>query len=167
MLQKELRDSCYAFLKEGSAKLKLPIGIVSHIYNNLYKVVAINLQQGDLTTGATFPLSQTYCRDVFTSEKIIAITEIDGVPGLQRHPLYVSLPLEAYIGAPIHHNGIVWGTVNFSSPEHREPFSECEITLVKSYADAIGKHLDEIDALPKGALHRTHVASRAPFKTKK
>ena len=163
MLQKELRISCYELLDNGSKRLELPVGIVSHVYNNLYQVVAINLRQGDLIPGATFPVDQTYCRDVVEKDKTVAITEIDGVHGLQRHPLYVSMPLEAYIGAPIHHKGAVWGTINFSSPKCRNAFSKDEIKQVESYAQAIGKQLDEIDALPRGAEHRTHVASRAPF----
>lgn len=163
MLQKDLRVSCHSLLDKGSVQLGLPIGIVSHIYNNLYQVVAINIRQGDLIPGATFPLNQTYCRDVIETDKTFAMAEINGVIGLQRHPLYVNMPLEAYIGAPIHHHRGIWGTVNFSSPKCRPAFSKNEIKLVETYADAIGQRLDKIDALPKGSEHRTHVASRAPF----
>ncbi|MEN8662030.1 MAG: GAF domain-containing protein [Lentimonas sp.] len=163
-MQKKLRISWHSLLEEGSAKLGLPVGIVSHAYNNLYQVVAINLRLGELILGATFPLNQTYCRDVFETDKTVAINEIDGVSGLRLHPLYVSMPLEAYIGTPIHHKGVVWGTANFSSPKCRSTFSADEIKLIKGYAQAIERRLDEIDPEPAGSEHRTHVASRAPFR---
>ncbi len=149
MLPKHLIDSCHELVNQGVQQLKMPVGIVSHIYNELYEIVAINSELGALIHGAVFPLSNTYCRDVYRTDKTIAITEIDGEQGMQRHPLYVTLPVEAYISAPIHREGEVWGTVNFTSSELRKPFSKDELKLVEGYAETISKWLTEIDA-PKG-----------------
>ncbi|MGJ8653399.1 MAG: GAF domain-containing protein [Opitutaceae bacterium] len=163
MFHKELRVSCHQLLDEGVKRLDLPIGIVSHIYSGLYTIISINSEVTGFVAGAIFPLNNTYCRDVFESGQTKAITDIEGVPGMRLHPLYLNLPLEAYIGAPIFHNGSVWGTINFSSTQIHAPFTSGNIALVESYAHAIGAWLDEIDAIPAGADHCTHVASRSPF----
>ena len=123
----------------------MPVGIVSHIYNDVYQIVTINREMGMLINGAVFALSDTYCRDVYRADATIAITEINGQPGMVRHPLYVSLPIEAYISAPIHHRGRVWGTINFTSTVLRKPFSQQERQLVEGYAATISHLLADID----------------------
>jgi GAF domain-containing protein len=139
---------CHGLLNEGAARLDMPIGIVSRVYNDLYQVVAINSASGPLVEGACFPIQATYCRDVIKSGKTLAITEIDGMPGMRRHPLYVKMPLEAYISAPIFHDGEPWGTVNFTSINIRAPFSPEEIRLVEGYAAKIAEKLGEMDHSP-------------------
>jgi len=146
MLQNKLRKSCHTLLDEGVQQLDLPIGIVSHIYNGLYAIVGINSALGELVDNAVFPLEKTYCRDVFESRKTLAITEIDGVPGMRLHPLYLDLPLEAYIGTPIMHKGAVWGTVNFSSSKLHKAFTAKDKALVKNYARTVSEWLDQMDA---------------------
>ncbi|ADE54503.1 GAF domain-containing protein [Coraliomargarita akajimensis] len=146
MFPKSLSDYCHHLLADGLKQVHMPIGIVSHIYNNNYEIVAIEANRCLLRDGALFPLNDTYCRDVYRSGETIALTEIDGVPGLQRHPLYVKMPLEAYLSAPIHHHGFVWGTVNFTSNDFRNrPFSRKEIQLCESYATLIQHKLCDLD----------------------
>ncbi|MFQ3241697.1 MAG: GAF domain-containing protein [Lentimonas sp.] len=145
MIPAQLIEDCQILVNEGVDQLKMPIGIVSHIYNDWYEIITINSDIGEFIGGALFALNGTYCRDVFRSQKTLAITEIDGVLGMKRHPLYVSLPLEAYISAPIRHNNEVWGTVNFTSPECRKAFSKEEVQLVQGYADRISQWLADID----------------------
>jgi GAF domain-containing protein len=149
MLPTLLIDSCHDLINRGVEQLDMPVGIVSHIYNDLYEIVTINSEMDEFIQGAVFPLSKTYCRDVYRTDKTIAITEIDHVLGMQLHPLYVSLPVEAYISAPIHHNGSVWGTVNFTSAKIHPAFTKAEIELVEQYAETIGKCLAEIDLVSR------------------
>ena len=145
MFPSELSKCCKQLADEGVQSLDMPIGIVSHIYNGIYQIVAINSAVDALVSGAIFPLKNTYSRDVFRSGKTIATTEIEGSKGLKRHPLYVSLPLKAYIGAPIHFNNTIWGTVNFTSTHPHKAFTPAEIELVESYATKISRLLEEID----------------------
>ena len=146
MFPESLIHDCHEIVNEGVEQLKMPVGIVSHIYNDVYQIVTINSEMGVLINGAVFSLNDTYCRDVYRSDALLAITEIDGQPGMVRHPLYVSLPVEAYISAPIHHAGEVWGTINFTSTKLRKPFSKAQQKLVKGYADKISQLLAAIDA---------------------
>lgn len=146
MLPKQLIDSCHTLVNEGVKALDMPVGIVSHIYNGLYEIVTINSEMGEFVGGAVFPLENTYCRDVYRLDKTIAITEIDNVAGMQLHPLYVTIPVEAYISAPIHLNGSVWGTINFTSSKIHPSFSTGDIERVEKYATTISGWLIDIEA---------------------
>ncbi len=148
MFSAPLTDFCHSLLNKGATRLHMPVGIVSRVYNDVYQVVAINSASGPLVEGACFPIQATYCRDVIKSGKTIAITEIDGTQGMRLHPLYVKMPLEAYISAPIFHDGKPWGTVNFTSTKIRDQFSPEEIELVEGFAAKVAEKLDEIDSTP-------------------
>jgi GAF domain-containing protein len=149
MIPKELVDSCHKVVNTGVNELDMPIGIVSHIYNGLYEIIAINSEMGAFIHGAVFPLEQTYCRDVFHTDKTIAITEIGNVAGLQLHPLYVSIPLEAYISAPIHHDDEVWGTINFTSTTLHQPFAKADIQRVEQYAKQISEFVEKVGVISR------------------
>lgn len=137
-----LRGLCERLLTEGRAQLQMPMGIVSHIEPEEYEIVAVSSTTGVFVAGEVFPLNNTYCRDVYEQGKTIALTEMDGLPGLQRHPLYQSLPLEAYISAPIIIGGRVWGTINFSSMGIRpQPFSPDDIQRLEHAAAAIARQI--------------------------
>ena len=138
MLSIETKKQCDEILKEGCEKLGLSMGIVSHVKDNRYEIVAVHSNTGVFVPGESFPLGDTFCREVVMSEKTIALTEIDDVPGMQLHPLYHVLALEAYISTPIFVNSSVWGTLNFSSMRVRpDRFSEEEISFVETAATNI------------------------------
>ena len=148
MQPKQLTDYCHQLLQAGTQQLKLPVGIVSRIFNDNYQIVAINCTVRAMKSGAIFPLHETYCREVYQTGCTIALTELGGVAGLCKHPLYVKMPLEAYISAPIHFHNQIWGTVNFTSMQTRQAFTEDEIQLVESYALLIQKKLLDLNAPP-------------------
>ena len=125
-------------LKKGNLILGLQIGIVSKVYGNNYEIIAIDDIANEFKSGDGLQLEDTYCSDIFSQGKTIAISEVDGVLGLQKHPVYAINTLEAYIGAPIKMNGDIWGTINFSSMVMRPTkFSASEIALVEAYTDLI------------------------------
>jgi GAF domain-containing protein len=146
MFHKDLAYACHKLLSNAVQEMDMPMGIVSHIYSGLYSIVAVNHPMGEYITGAVFPLNNTYCRDVVTTKTTIAVTEMDGVKGLRLHPLYVSLPLQAYISAPILHSGDVWGTVNFTSTHPRKPFTAVDIERVEGYARQVSGWLSSMNA---------------------
>lgn len=137
MIPHELKKQCDSILEQGCEKLGLSMGIVSYVNDNRYEIVSVHSDTGVFVAGESFPLGDTYCRDVVSSEKTIALTEIDGVPGMQHHPLYHVLALEAYISTPIFKDARVWGTLNFSSMRVRpnkfsaEEINYVEVTAVK------------------------------------
>ena len=147
MCPKSISKQSHALLDKGIKALNLPIGIVSHIYGDSYEIVALHCKAGTLAVGSILPLSDTYCRDVVAQSKTIALTEINGTPGLKLHPLYLKLPLEAYISSPIFHNGSVWGTINFTASTIRSPFTQSEIALVEAYARQLSERLAHLDSV--------------------
>ena len=134
----ELQSLYDEILTTGNNIFSTTMGIVSHVVNDEYEIVAVRSISNVFVSGESFPLNQTYCRDVCRTGKTIATTELDGKPGMQCHPLYNNLPIEAYISTPILKRGIIWGTLNFSSMILRSmPFSDHDIEFIEHSAKRI------------------------------
>ena len=145
MEKSELQRLYDEILTEGNNIFSTTMGIVSHIVDDEYEIVAVKSISNVFVSGESFPLNQTYCRDVCSTGKTIAITELEGKPGMQCHPLYNNLPIEAYISTPILKRGIIWGTLNFSSMILRsQPFSDSDIEFLESSAERISLALSNM-----------------------
>lgn len=132
-------------LTEGNNIFSTTMGIVSHIVNDEYEIIAVRSISNVFVSGESFPLNQTYCRDVYSTGKTIAITELEGKPGMQCHPLYNDLPIEAYISTPILKHRIIWGTLNFSSMILRSlPFCDSDIDFIEYSAKRISLALSDM-----------------------
>ncbi len=130
-------------LIQGSKHLDLSIGIISNINGQNYKVItsAIN---GLITTpddnysikvGSEFELAETYCSDVIRESAIKYYHDVENISSMKKHPCYTAHQLRAYIGSPLHLNGEVFGTINYSSLEPREhDFSFDEINFIETQA---------------------------------
>jgi GAF domain-containing protein len=141
----ELHSLYNEILTQGNEIFSTTMGIVSHIENDKYEIIAVQSIGNVFVAGESFPLKETYCRDVYNTGKTIAITELEGKPGLQCHPLYKNLPIEVYISTPIFKHVEIWGTLNFSSMIVRPlPFSDNEIEYIKSSAQRISSALSDI-----------------------
>lgn len=146
-LSVEQLDACQDMLQLGREAIGLEMGIVSHIKDDLYTIVAVDSDGGVFVAGETFQLKDTLCREVVGTGKSMSISSYKDSLGLKEHPLYQSLKLEAYIGAPIVVNGAIWGTINFTSLKLRPAgFSENEMEYVLDCAHSIGTML--IDNAP-------------------
>lgn len=122
-------------LNAGRRRFDAMLGIVSRIQDGIYEIFAVSSDTGIPYEGDTYPLTAVYCRDVFQSKRTVAITEIDGVPGLRLHPLYDAIPCEFYISSPILVDDKVWGTLNFTSLARRAtPFSAEDIAFNEAHA---------------------------------
>ena len=150
MFSKLLTDYCHQLLQVGAQQLDLPVGIVGRIWNDTYLIVAISCATSALKEGTAIPLNATCCREVYQKGRTIALTDLGGIAGLEKHPLFMKLPPEAYISAPIRLNNQIWGTVSFTSTQTRDLFTEEDIQLVEGYALLIHKKLLEEDA-PEGS----------------
>ena len=142
MYSPKLKALCNHLLETGREKLSMSMGIVSHIECDRYEIVAVSSLTGVFVAGEDFELKDTYCRDVYEQKKTIALTELEGIAGLQLHPLYESLPLEAYISTPIFVDNKGWGTVNFSCMKIRDNnFSSDEVEFIESAAQKISSEM--------------------------
>jgi GAF domain-containing protein len=134
---KERVDS---LLLQGISEFSMTLGVLARIENNNYEIVAVQSNSGAYVSGEKYELGDSFCRKVFESQEIIAETRIDNSPLSMHHPLYRSLPLESYIGAPISIHGEPWGCVNFSSmAQQDEAFGQQQIEFIDKLAAEISQ----------------------------
>lgn len=132
----------YRSLQQGCARLQLNTGIVSHVVGEQYYVVESVGCDGAFKHGDVFPLNDTWCRTVIEQERTVALSGDSGLLAMQRHPLYQSLPLQAYISTIIRRHGIVWGTVNFSNLlQQHEAFNHADIDYIEQLAQSLSQWL--------------------------
>lgn len=142
MLDPAIKTTWKNILEEGLEVLSLSLGIVSKIDGSSYQVLSVMPETSVFKAGESFDVQDTYCREVVEKQDIVALTRLENIPGLSKHPLYSGLPLESYISAPIIVNGDVWGTLNFSSMKIRQQkFSEPEIEFIRGQAEAIAQSM--------------------------
>ncbi len=141
----QFKDRFDNLLSQGVFELSMTLGVVARIENNNYEIIAVQSNSGAYVPGEKYALGSTYSRDVFEKQKTITKSRIDKSPMALHHPLYRSLPLESYIGAPVVVNGKPWGCVDFSSMAQRdEPFNERDIELVESLAEELSQLISSI-----------------------
>lgn len=128
-------------LRLGCEHFEMPFGIISQIADETYKVSHARSPNGELEPGATFPLANTYCTLTIEADGPIAAANVMESE-FARHPCYEIFALEAYIGAPVLVDGLVHGTINFSSPTLRKrAFSSADIQIVRQFADWVGHEI--------------------------
>jgi len=117
----------------------MTLAVLARIENNNFEIIAVQSNSGAYVPGEKYELGDSFSRKVFETQQIIASTDIDyPSPQTPHHPLYRSLPLESYIGAPVTVDGEPWGCLDFSSMAQRdEAFSEADLELVETLAGEI------------------------------
>ena len=117
---------------------------MSKVYEDNYEIIAADDIAYVFKSGDVLKLENSYCREIFSQGKTIALSEVEGVQGLQIPPFYAANTIEFYINAPICNNGSIWGTLNISSVTVRpKKFSTSEIRLVEECAEIIGRSLSD------------------------
>ncbi len=127
----------------GNREFGTTLGALARIHDNVYELVAVESNSGAYVPGERYDLGDSLCRRVFEEQRIISETSIDSTSVTLLHPLYRSLPLECFIGAPILRKGQPWGCVDFSSMAVRdEPFDDHQIELLVSLTHEIVQLVD-------------------------
>ena len=142
----QFKDRVDSLLSRGLGELSMTLGVLARIDRNNYEIVAVQSNSGAYVPGEKYDLGQSFSRDVWENRQVVAETSIENSPHSPLHPLYRSLPLESYIGAPITINGESWGCIDFSSMAQRdEPFSAQERKLVDDLANEISLLLSSVE----------------------
>ena len=132
----------HKLLALGAESLDLPYGIISHVQGNDYWVRDA-VSPGDvLQPGTHFDLQETYCVHTLAAARATGFHEA-GKSSIRNHPCYAKQQLEAYLGAPIHVGDATYGTLNFSRPEAREPFTRYEWQLIALMAQWVSYELTQ------------------------
>ena len=141
-------------LELGCEHLGLDIGILSMVEDADYTVKRINAPGDTIQPDEQFDLDETFCNRVVDSGEVVTVTDA-GSGELAEHPAYKQLGLESYIGTTVIVDGKRYGTLNFSQPAPRErPFTESERTLVRLFAQWVGKELSRQQNKQRAAANR-------------
>jgi len=134
-------------LREGLEKFGLDIGIVSHIVDDKYTVVQSESTGDGIAVGTEFELQDTYCSDVIRTGKTRFYKDVAEITEMLKHPCYLNTQLRAYIGTPVLIDGLIWGTLNYSSlyPQKLDYTSE-EIEFLENRAVLVSEFLSSRQA---------------------
>ncbi|MCZ0925866.1 diguanylate cyclase [Halomonas janggokensis] len=148
-------------LHDALSTLSLDIGLVSRIIDDKY-IIKWAASDAGIKPGDTFALGNTYCRLMLDTQDILHTIRAGQDDRISGHPCYQKLGLETYIGTPLHVDGEVWGTLNFSSATpRRRHFTDVEIELVRLVADAVERSIAYEHEVEQVRQERDMMAERA------
>lgn len=127
-------------LEMGCEKFGLEIGILSKIENGMFTIIASITPDNSISKGQEFDLEKTF---IFTdmAQEPICFESIK-YSGFSI-TADIGFQIEAYMGAPVMVGGLVYGTLNFWSPQSlNEPFKAVDRELLKLMAQWIGGELE-------------------------
>lgn len=145
----------------GTAHFGLPIGMLGKVEAHQYTVVQSVAPGEPLAPGTTFPLDNGYCAEVLRSQRACGVNDVEQTPW-SSEPSYHLLCFEAYLGAPVYLDGVLFGTVSFSSPYRSRPFTDNDREIAQLIADWVGLELarqSDGEALREGRRELARLAS--------
>ncbi|QKJ67286.1 response regulator [Deefgea piscis] len=120
----------------------LPMGIISRIEGDAYRISVQTSPPETLQDGMVFSLGVTYCSITYAANDVVAITRMTSSE-YAGHPCYQAFGLECYIGVPILLTGQRIGTLNFSSSQpHLTTFDEVDFEFMRLLASWVGAVLE-------------------------
>jgi hypothetical protein len=139
----DLDGKLRGLLEIGCGYLGLDVGIISRVYEDRSEVVAIRAGEDcPIQRGAVFALGESFCRNVVTADRPIAIPRI-GDSCWADDPARATFGFEAYLGAAIPVRGEVYGVLCFASAEPRsERFVATEKDLLDLMARWVAAEVD-------------------------
>jgi PAS domain S-box-containing protein len=150
----QFEEHLQELLKVGCQRLSLEIGIVSHIENNIFEVIATYSLDSGISAGDVFKLEQVYCHDVLQAKEPVSF-EHAATCEWGNHTCYEKFKLESYIGTPIYVAGKVYGTLSFSSTQPRQKlFKPVDKELLKLMAQWVGSTIERKLSAEELALTR-------------
>jgi PAS domain S-box-containing protein len=136
--QEQLRQA----LQLGAAFYGMPIGIISQIETQTYRVMVQVSPQDGLHDGQCFALGDTYCSIALRGNDVLAIAAM-GESEYATHPCYPLFALESYIGTGIWVAGERFGTLSYACNEARNaPFDEADKEFLRLFARWVGATLE-------------------------
>jgi PAS domain S-box-containing protein len=131
-------------LQLGAEFYGMPIGIISQIDADTYRVRVQVSPPDTLQDGQCFPLGDTYCSITLRSNDVLAIANM-GQSEHAAHPCYPLFALESYIGTSIWVAGKRFGTLCFASSEaHATPFDDADEEFMRLFARWVGATLERM-----------------------
>lgn len=126
-------------LSMGLERFNLDIGILAKIDGDKYTVEHCIVPENiPIDVGVEFTLGNTLCEITCNADGPVALEYIGQHHKHASHPAYLSGGLESYIGIPIRLEGLLYGTLNFSSARpYQRMFQKIDIDALKLMASWI------------------------------
>jgi len=138
--QQELsfEEKTQELLSLGADQFGLTIGTLARVRNERYQIVQA-LSPGDIIPiGAEFTTCDMYCSEALKIADAVSFEEA-GATERRESAAYRDYCLEAYLGAPVRVNGVVWGTLCFAGYQpHPRSFTSGDQELLRLMAQWIG-----------------------------
>lgn len=131
-------------LQLGAEFYGMPIGIISQVDGDTYRVKVQVSPPGSLQDEQCFALGHTYCSITLRSPDVLAISAM-GQSEHAAHPCYPLFALESYIGSSIWVAGQCFGTLCFAASSARSrPFDEADREFLRLFARWVGATLERL-----------------------
>lgn len=131
-------------LQLGAEFYGMPIGIISQVDGDTYRVKVQVSPPGSLQDDQCFVLGNTYCSITLRSPDVLAISAM-GQSEHATHPCYPLFALESYIGSSIWVGGQCFGTLCFAASSARSrPFDEADREFLRLFARWVGATLERM-----------------------
>lgn len=159
-------------LELGCRHLGLEAGFVTRIHGQRCEITHCWSQPGmPMREGMAFDLEQSCCALTQAAGEVVAIPALPHKSTLPHAHCLQTLGLEAYMGAPVHVNELLYGNVNFSSATpRRQAFDDSDLEFIRVLARWIGTVIAEQRAMRELEVRATTdaltgVRSRGYFMT--
>ena len=158
----DIEDLFAEYISTGCNIFELSTGIVSQIEDQIYKVVAVQSPMEEVYAGFETLCQYTFCAEVIEKQQTVAYFNVDEIPQMQNHPLYLNFQLKSFIGTPIFVNGMLYGTLNFVSvsPPSKD-FEPYKREIIELMARDIGQSIATMQT--KKALVKSENRCRNTF----
>ena len=138
-----LQERLHRILAAGCEHFGLPNGIISHIQDDKYEVLAVNTDGDSIKTGDVYPLGMTFCSETLEFGGAVYFEDAE-LSRFKTHPCYLEFGLATYIGIPIEVDSKVYGTLNFTAPTPREKtFNATDNEVLKLMGQWVGSALTQ------------------------
>ena len=126
---------------QGATTLEMPIGLLSRLDADEFKVLEAYAPALELYPGLGCPIESSLCYQTVSEDAVTSFVNLEFAPEGLPAWLGDDSP-RGYIGAPIKVNDRIFGTLSFLTDEDREPFTESETDFVNMLAQWIGATID-------------------------
>ncbi|MEB3283180.1 MAG: EAL domain-containing protein [Lyngbya sp.] len=141
-IYRNLQEMFADYLRAGCKIFDLPIGIITQVEEDSYHIQAAKSYLKELQPRVQFNLSETYFNLVVEQGKTMILTRGHQEPTPVENSACKNGNLQSYIGTPIWVNGVIYGTLNFCSPQVRtQGFESLEREIIELMAQSIGRFI--------------------------
>ena len=138
------------YLRAGCDIFEMPVGIISETPldeetgGRIYRLHTVESDVPGIEAGMEIALRDAFCDAVVDREETVSYADVADIEALDCHSAYTERGLRSYVGTPVYVDGVLFGTLNFVSPEARPGgFASHEHELIEIIAELVGRLLSQ------------------------